>query len=424
MTTERKVQKFDNEERKKEYEELFGSQDEEIFQSRFGIVENFNELRIAEGKPDKLVVRKEKIQKEIVPKFATNISSIESIYPWLLVKEGQIDGPLPQWEIRGGLNKPALEGTLLHQVDAMFSVVNHGIPPSQVREYLPNENQEVVDRIARSVGGTNIGGSQNPEEIRANLMQAWDKYKNQPSSYSNENFTLQGFGVTSSNESKMYMYSNALDSSVSKLADAWTRELVKPERNRMTWEFREGTITQREVLVYLNIEGPDLQFRTKIDSISRREGYGGRVTSQAIDLKTGNIDYNSRLEQEVHLRQSQMMSMTAERFTSDYLVAFESLKSQDRPYMVSTMHDSTAYEGRVHLAAYRNFDKSTGDFILEPVRESETGRKDFHEWLSWYGVKIHEYRPEVSEIRRTRPNYKLSAVNVRANWKPDFSLKT
>lgn len=402
-----------NSEGQSELDKFFGPRDEQVVrQGKFMILPNFAVKRLLEGTRDKLALVQEIIHKEGPPKgFRTNISQIETIYPWLLQKEGFLEGPLPQWQKSYEINKPALEGTALHDADALFSVVTHGVEGPGVRYFLPNQKQAQVDRVRKTVSQVKLNDFSREDIVRDTLIRAWDNYKFQELPETNENIPLPGFGVVDSREEYQYMQSSSVDARIAQLASAWAREIAG-NRRPMSWEFQRGSLTQREVLIVLNLEGPNLQFVGKLDSISRRKP-GGKVSSQVLDLKTGKSDYSSALEQEVRRRQGQMMLIMAERFTARYLVEFKNLEPRSEAFFVSTYHDSMAYEDRVHLAGFRYLDKNTGEMKLERISMTEEERKDFAKWLSWYGSMIHLHREELRALLRKRPNYKLPDVNVR-----------
>lgn len=419
-------------------DEYFGPREEEAIQSEFIVLEPHGDKQLVEGTTPVVKQREKRVGKEERGGTATNITQVETIYPALLeiCKITQEPIPLRERE-RTGFSKPAVIGEQLHIADAIFSITLHQIKGNLVDSYLPSYEESELERIKIAVEDIEISRLAGEEEIRDALMIAWGRYRNlhvPEDQREYEDSPLPGFGLPDPREKDKFIRSQEIDEYAAKLAEAWAREAVKDEP--MTWEFErdpEKIINQREVSVSIKFKDPNLQVRGRFDSTSRRVK-SGKVRVQSIDLKTGRRIGERELspfEEEIRKRQSQLMFVMAERFTTRFMREFESLKPQ-RIYPMTTQHDSDAFEGRIALAGERYFDIETGDMWIEEIdlppkiiveEEDEDGKKkkrevvneervDFNKWLSWYGSKINLYKDEIREILSRSPDYNLAAIEV------------
>lgn len=390
---------------------------EKIYQYTFDILPVHDSLKALYGRTDKLIFSKQEVgEREDSSGISTNISQIEMIYPWLLQREGFVNGTMPEWKTTSEINEPSLIGTALHEADALFSVVASGLRGYEVGTYLPNYKTKELARVAHSVGDGSEADWQDINAMQASFIEVWMRYKNYNMPVAPKKLMLPGFGPENSGANPDYLKVPNLDIYVERLAKAWALALVgQNDEMKGVWEFEPGRITQREVMIALHLADPKLTFNAKLDSVTRREP-GARVVSQVVDLKTGTHEFTGELEQEIRLRQAQMMLVMAERFTSYYLVDLKQLEPRDYGYYLKTQHDSLAYEDRVNLAAFRLFDKETGDMRIDPVVMDDAQREGFIRWLTWYGRMIHKYKNEIRALKKKPTSYILREISLKRGW--------
>lgn len=411
------------------WEELTAKNDRMVaFQERYLVIPTFRAKQLVDETLPVLRKGQEIVYKEGATRGArTNISQIEVIYPFLLKKAGFIKEDLPEWAVRESLSKGAIVGQVLHKADAIFSVSLHGIRGKLLNSYLHSFEEEDIGRIAFALREIHIPRDADEEEIATKLKIAWSRYRSIYVEESALNVPLPNFGMVDPREERRFRKSLEVDETVNLLAEAWAKEAVRPEP--MTWEFErrvgEEVINQREVMIAVKFNGPNIQFLACLDSVSRkrpttnvaekRKRASGKVKSQHVDFKSGSREVGSALDAEIGKRQAQVMRIITEMFTARYLRNYKSLGHKDSAFAMRAMHDSRAGEDRVDLAGYRNLDKETGEMTFEKVGfKDDEERKDAELWLSWYGSMIHCYRDEIRELIARNPNYKLSGVEFSA----------
>jgi hypothetical protein len=393
-----------------------------VLQERFHILPTFQAKTLIEGTLPILSRWQEIIRKK--PELRgvrTNISQIEIIYPWLLHRTGLISEPLPEYGVKEGVNEASLTGILLHEVDGIYNAISRGITGDRVRMFFPTYKDEQILPIKEATSGLRLENGMKREDIEEVLIEAWKRYREKVIPIQVKELTLPGFGVAGPKEEEEFIEGPVVNQKAISLAAAWAREIAKEAKRPLTWEFANRGITQREVLVALNLIGQKIQFIGKLDSVSRRIDHR-KVSSQFIDLKTGKSEFKSRMDQEIHKRQAQTMEVMAERFTAEYLLDYESLQPRREAFFVRTYHDSTAYRGRVNLVAFRYVDKQMGKMWLERARMTDWDRKDFNLWFSWYGSMRHIYRDEIDDLIKKNKHYMLAEIEVPDDWGFEYSV--
>lgn len=202
------------------------------------------------------------------------------------------------------------------------------------------------------------------------------------------------------------------------LAKAWAKEVFKDEEP-MTWEFKKGTLTQREIIVIDNME--NLQFSARLDSVSRLQDTNKKkVTSQSVDLKTGIPFGQSTMMTEVSKRQFQTMRHLSERFAGKYLVDFKNLEPRREGFFLKTEPTSKAYNERVNFAGSRHINRDTGEMSIQEETMEPFDRKGFNEWLDWYGRMNQQHRGEIASLIENKTRFILQNIDLDKS-KLDFS---
>ena len=417
-------------------DEFLGPQEEKIaIQDRFLVQPTFWEKEVIEGKKPKITRSKTIIRKEKEPgSVRTSISEIEVIYPWLLNKTGVIKGSLPEWGYSEKVEEASIAGLALHEADALFNCVFKGVKGNAVRSFFPNQKDIGVAPIINSVREVDLSNESSPSEAQEVFMKAWGLYLDDHDRIlqgETQNLVLNDmrFGnifdrnsiEARSQRVRLYRESEIYEV-VELLAQAWAKEVAGKRKSPLTWEFERGAITQREVLLVDNMKETGLQFTGRLDSISRRDDRR-KVRCHHIDLKTGRSEFNSPMEQEINLRQSQMMLHMAERFTALYLLEFESLEPRDEAFFVKTYPENLAFVGRIKLAGKRYFDKQTGEMRVEKITMTPAERQDFIRWLKWYGSMIQKYRVEKKALADSRVRFDSRRIALPTDLASVFDVR-
>lgn len=382
-------------------------------QVAFATLPVFSAMELIEAtKPVLLVCENNVNPEKYIPATRTTISQLETIYPWILEKEGLLDRPLPVNEAGNGLNKDLIIGEKLHSADLLFSLIVQGVRGAdELRKVLPTLSQQEIekyDMAVNDIGADKLGGE---ADIVDRMLHAWGKYHRlKDNSFYATNLTLAGFGVPDPKEVEEIYYGDEVDKLGMGLAKAWAREAVK--NKPMSWEFVQGAFSQREVQIGVKFIVPNLQFIGRLDSITRllRGNKKELVKSQIVDFKTGrnSRDYTG-LEGEIKKRQEQVMQVMVERFTGKFLKGFN-LEAERKIFAFTTHHESRASVKRLDKAGYRWFDKQTGMMEFKEFRMTDEERKDFNLWLIWYGQAVGKHKEEIHKILRRKIRYDLRGL--------------
>lgn len=390
-------------------EEWFKKRKENLVrQSKFSPLPTFVE------KDDKPVLSEseEVIYKERKKAIATNLSNMEVLIPWLYEKAGFIEGELVSVDRSTHVERLSIVGQELHEAESLFSAIlqkNNGLFAEEV---LPTNDDELILRIEEASQGLTASQHDGEQLVRKNLISAWGKFCDISKEQEPENHTLPGFGLMDPTEKKELKYNEEVRNLGNKLAARWAKEICKDKP--MSWEFRENALTQREVMIAVKFDLANLMFRSRLDSVSRIIDSHGLVKAQIIDLKTGQKQDKEGLRAEVDKRQKQLIQVLLEEFTASYLLNFKNLESNKGIFYLKTKQGVRRQSDRLNMMGYRYFDKNTGEFELDKFKMNNEERKEFDNWLKWYGEMMHIYEEDVRKLMKRDFWYDLSSVRLKS----------
>jgi len=84
------------------------------------------------------------------------------------------------------------------------------------------------------------------------------------------------------------------------------------------------------------------------------------------------------------------------------------------------MPTSQAYIERVDFAGYRYINTKTGEMTVSEVIIEPSDRKNFNEWLDWYGRMIQKYKYEIKLLIKNKTRFILQNIDLDES-KLDFS---
>lgn len=343
------------------------------------------------------------------PGFQTNVTQIEFLYPWILQKIGLIKMPLPEKGPFSPIDAATVLGDKLHRADILFNLIVDRIHPLEVASRLPNHPPQEIARFQAAIEGLELTNKKDKNEIEERLVEAWRKFHNQRGFFGPSDVPLPGFGFISPQVQEEVFYGENVYQLGILLAKAWADHSTRPEP--ISWEFVTDAFTQREVLTAMNFDLPKIQFIARLDSISRFRKTKGKVDSQIVDLKTGKKVEQGGLAKDVEIRQAQVTRVIAERFTARYLRGKRSLVPRDTAFYCRADHRNRAFLERVDMAGYRRFNKDTGTMEIEPIEMTESDRREFEDWFTWYGAMIHYFRADMEKLRRQKIQYDLTGIS-------------
>lgn len=425
MTKERLREHGKNDE-VSELDEFLGPKEEKIaVQEKLLALPTFAQKELLEETPPKIVRVKISINKEKKKDTATStsISDIGVYYPYILAKEKKIDDNLPEWHHSVEANKAANIGLALHSADALINCVISGAQGKYVDTFFPTFKPDQRLPIIEAIGKIETDEDGEISFDTEMLMNIWRKYVQNQIEIENtktSNLTLEGYGIDDAKDKLRFYQGEEVESLVEMLANAWLEEILNKEKAPLTWEFEKGTVTQREIMVVDNMKENKLQFKTRLDSATRKVNERKKVVSQIIDFKSGSPELVSEMEKEIRLREAQTMLHIAERFTAIWLRGFENLKPRNEAFFHKTFSDNLAFVGRVKFVGYRYFDMQTGKLSLEKVTMTPLERKDFLIWLAWFGNKVKKYKPELKILKDKNIRFKLRNIEFDRG-KVDFT---
>lgn len=144
-------------------------------QVAFATLPVFSAMELIEATRPALLVYENSVNPErYIPATRTTISQLETIYPWILEKEGLLDRFLPVNEAGNGLNKDLIIGEKLHSADLLFSLVIQGVRGAEeLRKVLPTLSQQEIEKYDTAVddiGADKLGGE---ADIVDRMLHAW-----------------------------------------------------------------------------------------------------------------------------------------------------------------------------------------------------------------------------------------------------------
>lgn len=365
------------------------------------------------------------------PGTRTNISQIETIYPWLLQQEGLIDG-LEQRKWKGDAgDRAALYGSKLHEADVVFSLViqrGFGRPGLPVEQIVPTEKNKaklkLYDGVTRYL---QPGRIRDQHDLETRLLLAWSNYHmlsepegvqmtKQDNIYS---LPLPQMGLPDPEEKRELWRSEEMLEIGSRMAQAVAQQCFS--EYPLTWEFRHDTLSQREIMVSLNFSAARLSINQKLDSVTRLWNAGSKfVEAQSVNLKTGSQRAHEGLEAEIHRRQKQLEQIGTEHFLSKYMRGGKNKKIQSLEPLVGggafhakINHNNTRISRRTNFVGNRWFNQGTGEFELEAFNMTPEEREEFFTWLVWYGDLVNHYKPQIKKLVAQKISWDLRAVTGR-----------
>jgi len=345
---------------------------------------------------------------ERVPGTATSISDLEIIYPFLLHLLNRLEN-LQETHSNNSpeTGKASIFGEKLHHADTLFSIVTSGVRNGRISRLLPTTKEDILNALGNATSRIPTRAPRSQDELTTWLLSAWTNFHTLYRSHEPRAYTLPGFGVKSNGSELDIFLSEELGRAGAQLAYAWATQYFSDDP--LTWEFEQGIINQREVLVVASLPSCNLQIKARLDSVTRkRRDKKQKVSAQIIDLKTGRAGRKtSGIEQEILRRQMQISHILAEHFTGKYLTGMHSLTPPERGAFPLIVNSRTKSSGRLNLAAYRRFDWQTGRLTLEPLTMSRDERNEFFDWLDWYGEMINAHKEEIKKLLRRRPRWDL-----------------
>ena len=404
-------------------------------QQKFASLPQFPSYELLEESSESLSLYNHLVSKEkIKPGTRTNLSQIETIYPWLLQKEGVIEN-LSEYsksnQIRSEeMEKAALYGTKLHQADVLFSLVtqiSNGRQSMPIEQFLPTErNEQLLSQLRSAVYNVGYGNIKNIEDLEHRLLKAWTNYHllSEPENIAAKksgivfNLPLENFGMHDPRKTRDTWVNKELGEIGARLAKAHAREFYNEES--ALWCFHPDGLTQKEVMISLNFRTCKLSFNIRIDSITRMwDSNRKKVQAQTVNLKTGVKRELQGIEAEIKKRQNQIELIAAESFVNKYMRGdvdkrIKSLTPAEKgSFYMGVNSDSSGLEKRFNLAGNLWFNQGSGEFELESFSMTPEERKEFFTWLVWYGNLINLYKQDVKKVVARKPAWNLK--NVQSN---------
>ncbi len=340
---------------------------------------------------------------ELRPGKKVAISSLETVYPFVLYKLGLVSG-LPETGILSAETEEAgIIGKKLHEADILFGLVVAGRHGSEIARVAPGLPPSEHEWYARAVQEIRLPRVLKYELVLGCLETAWERYQRRDIALKPATRPLfADQGIADWFKQEEYYTSPEADAAGRKLAAAWARKVSGVEMTT-SWEFMPGTAIHRELVQVANLSC-GLQLVSRFDSVAKTHQQLDRreavIRVQVHDLKTGRIGGRDTLQREIYRRQTQMQQLLTEIYALG-------LNNRNKFIGSNGIHITNVDPWQINAPylgefAYREFSQQAGGMRLAPAQMTPEERIDFVHWLAWYGRAMHIFRPELPRQRRSR----------------------
>lgn len=332
--------------------------------------------------PDRIFPKFEHLR----PRIQLQVSDLEHMYPWLLCVTNGID-PRDVLPIPSLNTQAARTGSLLHDADALFSMIIRRVDPHYIGRIAPGVRDSQQHALAQAL--TEVRNL-HAMDVTTSLTHGWEVFFESSQITLSQARTLFDFHRNTSEEDESMtddMYATGM-----KLAHAWARVVSESSE---VWEYSPKITTFHEVpaVVPMNL---GLVIKARLDSIAAMQRQG-LTFLQISDLKTGRIP-EGQIATEISNCKGRLMELAA----TIILPKIQSSKPLEkdisgRPLAVKFNFDKL----KPIRFAYRYFDRATGDMNVVFLDDSRKERRDFYDWLKWFSIMMHQHYHEYKLWHKT-----------------------
>ncbi len=330
------------------------------------------------------------------------LSRLEQEYQRLLAALGLVSSGYLSCTLSDRAQVKTIQGTILHEVDALCSAITSGYTGERVLTLFPTAKADEVTGFVAATDGLSLSRKMRQVEVEAVFAQAVERYLRQERVGTATGVLFAEQGVPDTALEREVRRSPETYQMALKLAHNWAEEVLRQREMLAHYEFVPGASVRREVLAIFNLDfgALGLQIPIRFDCLSSLPVPRGfkRTSAVAIpcqmsDLKTGDRPEDP-LQREGFRRQVQLMHYLAERFTEKYFKR-GFLRRRGKAYIINTEPMHAAQPGLTHTLL-RWFDPDKGTLEFEPIELGAEAREDFYRWRDLFVVAYHFITPEVT----------------------------
>lgn len=313
------------------------------------------------------------------PRIQIQVSDLEHMYPWLLCITNGID-PRDVLLIPSLNTQAARTGSLLHDADALFSMIVRRVDPQYIERMAPGVRGTQRHAIVQAL--TEVRNL-HTTDLFTSLMHGWKVFFDSSQTALSQTRTLFDFFRSTSTSGGMMIdevYPIGL-----KLAHAWAGAV---NESSDVWEYSPNVTTYREVpaVVPMNL---GLVIKARMDSIAAMQLQDSTFL-QVNDLKTGRIP-EGELATEIARHQGRLMELAA----TIILPKIHSSKPLGKDISGRPLALKFDFNKLKPIRfGYRYFDRTSGEMNVVFLDDSRKERREFYDWLKWFSIMMHQHYHE------------------------------
>jgi hypothetical protein len=331
-----------------------------------------------------------------------SLSRLEQEYQRILAALGLVSSAYLSTAQSDRAQVKAIQGTILHEVDALCNAVACGYIGDRALTLFPTAKADDVAPFVAATEGLGLARKMRQADVQAIFSQAVERFLSQVRVGTDTSALFSEQGIPDMTFEREVRHSPQTYQMALKLAQVWAEEVLKAHEQLAHYEFVPGASVRREVLAIFNLDfgSLGLQIPIRFDCLSSLPVPRGfkRTSAVAIpcqmsDLKTGDRPKDT-LQREGFRRQIQLMHYLAELFTEKYFKR-GFLRRRGKAYIVNVESIPAEQTGLTHTLL-RWFDAENGTLDFESVQLDDAAREDFYRWRDLFVVAYHFITPEVT----------------------------
>lgn len=314
------------------------------------------------------------------------VSDLEHMYPWLLCVTHGIDPrevlPPPSLDTKG-----AHIGSMLHRADALFSIIVHGGHPDFIHNIAPTLRGLELKATIHAL--KQVRQLRTSDHLTA-LTNGWDAYMEVMQRGYRQAQTL--FDFATSGDTGDTTVDREYDTGL-RLAQVWATAV---DDFSDQWEFSPKHLTVREVSTIIPMK-LRLIVKARVDSAALHRT-GDVAQLQLTDLKTGRVQSNGTIAQQILEYQGRLMELAGVVILPNIVNAKE-LKQNIPGWPLAVKFDANKLTPI--RFGWRRFDQDSGDMQTTWLDDSRKDRQEFYEWLKWFSIILHTHYHEYKLWHKT-----------------------